>query len=86
MSCKPNKNTARRFFGPQARQVDYKIHLEVDFTSKNNQEKNPWKKKKKVGGKLALLDIKTYCQLFFKSKMWYRCVNTQANQRVQQQI
>lgn len=45
MSCKPNKNTARRFFGPQARQVDYKIHLEVDFTSKNNQEKNPWKKK-----------------------------------------
>lgn len=52
-------------FFSQARQVDYKIHLEVDFTSKNNQ-KNPGREA--LEGKLSLSDIKTYCQTFVNIK------------------
>ena len=52
-------------FFSQARQVDYKICLEVDFTSKNNQKKA---QERGIGGKLALLDIKTLCQTFASIK------------------
>lgn len=53
------------FFFSQARQVDYKICLEVDFTSKNSQKKT---QERGIGGKLALLDAETLCQAFVSIK------------------
>lgn len=60
-----HKNTTRCVFFSQARQVDYKIHLEVEFMSKNSQN-NPGRQE--LGGTLALLDIKTLCQTFVSIK------------------
>lgn len=69
-------------FFSQARQVDYKIHLEVDFTSKNNQ-KNPGREA--LEGKLSRSDIKTYCQTFVNIKCGIGAwINRQTNETEEQ--